>query len=181
MEDSSSSPLCSLGPSDPPLCQPSKRQFQNLPCLCLPGEPCGALLHCKELPQRLLTLQSWAAPSIHASPHESSATIGGSPRTPQQHQHQAGAVSGDPSPRETKAADPLMDWHLPFPPSTAPQPCPGLTASGTATQSLPTPKAQSPETRCLFLSSGHPRRAWAGSQIPWTLIRACCGSCGCWW
>ena len=62
-----------------------------------------------------------------------------------------------------------------------PQPCPGLTASGTATQSLPTPKAQSPETRGLFLTSGHPRRAWAESQIPWMLIRVCCGSCGCWW
>ena len=114
----------------------SKVSIPNLPCLCLPGEPYVALLHRKELPQLLLTWQSWAPPSNHASPEESSATHQWLSQDNPAPPAPTCAVSGDPSSRETKAADPLMDWLLPFPP---PPPCPALTASGTVTQSLPCP------------------------------------------
>lgn len=104
--------------------------------------------------------------------------IGGFPRTPQHHQHQLVLSQGIQAPGRPRQLTLSWPGTTPFLPLHLALPSPLLVLS---LRVCPVLKAQSPETRDLFLTSGHPRRAWEGSQIPWTLIRLCCGYCSCWW
>lgn len=133
-----------------------------------------ALLHHKELPQLLLTRQSWAPSSIHTSPDESSAT----------HQWLSKDTPAPPAPSLVLSQGiqaPRRPSHGLAPPFSSPYtwPCPHCIWYCHSESALPL--KLSPQ-RLGASSSLQDTPAEPGRDlIPWTLIRVCCGYCSCWW